>query len=50
MRKIFSSGNTEELLYFMEQKKKDIIAQISQLNSIKNKIDILKKKSMIHSI
>ncbi|MEJ9314898.1 helix-turn-helix domain-containing protein [Priestia megaterium] len=44
MRKIFSSGNTEELLYFMEQKKKDIIAQISQLNSIKNKIDILKKK------
>ncbi|MED4256025.1 helix-turn-helix domain-containing protein [Priestia megaterium] len=44
MQKIFSSGNTEELIYFLEQKKKDIVAQISQLNLAKNKIDILKKK------
>jgi MerR family transcriptional regulator, activator of bmr gene len=44
MRKIFSSANTEELLFFLEQKKKDIDAQINQLNSAKNKIDILRKR------
>ncbi|MFE0506463.1 MerR family transcriptional regulator [Peribacillus butanolivorans] len=44
MQKIFSSRNTEELLFFLEQKQKDIVAQINQLNLAKNKIDTLRRK------